>query len=99
MKTQAPDRLVPPLEYRDAGCMQFEPGLMLGLAIYTLTNGKPCPGCPKNGACGAQAKLSAPSPESAILLQPIYGETVRQEAARRTLSLSEVRRQRKAALP
>jgi hypothetical protein len=64
-------------------------------AVWEFTNGKVCDtGCHAfdNGKCAAYKKLTTVSPT--VPIQEI-GETVKQEAARMGLSISEVRRQRK----
>ena len=76
-------------QYRDSGCFQFEkPELAHGLHQYT--HGRMCNGCPKyeGGKCESLRKMLRPA-----VGQPA-GETVRQEATRRGLSISEIRRQR-----
>ena len=85
------------LQYIEAGCMQFDI-VLLGMALHNQTNGKLCPECPKNQSCTAQRKLqSIGRPLNTALPEQNGGETVRQEAARRNISIKEVRRQRRAA--
>lgn len=73
-------------EYRTAGCKQLERGnIMGGLVIHNLTDGRMCNGCCyfREGFCPAYRKLTAPV------------ETVKEEATRLGISLSEVRRRRR----
>lgn len=74
-------------EYQRAGCFQFEvPVLALGLHAYT--RGRMCNGCPKyeGGKCESLRKMLRPAVPT--MRQPA-GETVRQEAARRGISIGE----------
>jgi len=83
-------------QYMEADCFQVErgPGLMVGIALYDVTQGEMCPGCPKyeNGKCESYQTLLSflPKPEAKE-----SGETVRQEAARLGIGIKEVRRRRK----
>lgn len=83
-------------EYARVGCMQIEPGpgFYLGVSLYGFTAGRMCPGCPKfsNGKGGCYRKLTSAGNQKVTTTAPV--ETVRQEATRRGLSISEVRRQR-----
>ena len=85
-------------EYTQSGCMQFE-APELGFALFNITNGVMCEGCPAfhNGRCPSFQKMIATHP---LTTQPAAEpvETVRQEAARRGLSISEVRRQRRSRI-
>jgi hypothetical protein len=77
-----------------AGCQLAEP-LPIFVGIYSLSNGYPCKGCSylEFEDCAAYHKLypkGAP-PEPATQ----QGETVREQAARLGVSISEVRRQRR----
>ena len=84
-------------QYIDAGCMHFDV-LLVGMALLSLSKGKLCDGCPVVTNCAALRKLQAEDqPLNAALPEQNYGETVRQEAARRNISIKEVRRQRRAA--
>lgn len=70
------------------------PALFAGL--YQSTNGDPCTtGCAyfQGGRCPAYLALTG-KPTQAKLVATPQDETVRQEAARRGISISEVRRQR-----
>lgn len=82
-------------EYEASGCFQFEVPF-LAYALHQVTQGRMCNGCPKyeGGKCESLRKMLRPAVKA--LAQPA-GETVRQEAARRGLSISEVRRQRNPA--
>ncbi len=81
-------------EYIDAGCNEIKVTSMQ--AVWIITGGMVCDtGCHAfaNGKCDAYKKLTiAPKP---VIRKPM--ETVRQEAVRRGLSISEVRRQRRSA--
>ncbi len=83
-------------EYMDAGCMQMEIP-KLGAALHAYTHGKMCDGCPAyhGGKCESLRKMQRPENKS---IQSPAGETVRQEAARRGISINEVRRQRRTAI-
>ena len=81
-------------EYQQAGCPEIDSPVMLG--VWALTNGKMCDtGCHafNKGNCKFYKKLTATTTASN---QIQHSETVRQEAARRGLSISEIRRQRNA---
>lgn len=86
--------------YVEVGCptltINGRPDL-IGIAIHVETQSMPCNGClMKMFNCPAYAKLRASElhqREVRTAVQPAV-ETVRQEAARRGLSISEVRRQR-----
>jgi hypothetical protein len=88
-------------QYMEAGCAQFRNGTgdLIALGLFLMTDGFMCNGCPamrdRNG-CESFKKLSRPV---YVHLSPkAPAETVRQEAARRGISIGEVRRQRQAAL-
>lgn len=87
-------------QYIDAGCLTLTRNGkldLIGAGIHGATGGMPCNGCfMMRTNCPAYAKLrEAPvKPPTA----PQTGETVRQEAARRGLSIGEVRRQRHAGI-
>jgi hypothetical protein len=87
-------------QYLAAGCQTLtRDGKLdlIGAGIHAVTEGMPCNGCHMlKLRCASFEKLRAadtPLPKAA---QP--GETVRAEAARRGLSIGEVRRQRQAAV-
>lgn len=82
-------------QYIDADCMQLEPSArVIGIALYHVTQGRMCEGCPKHrNHCESLAKMRpAATPPS-----PSMGETVREEAFRRSIGIKEVRRQRNRA--
>ena len=82
-------------QYANAGCGQV--GDFIGLGIHAVTGGLMCNGCPVlRSGCSAFAKLSAAATKQQLPSAP--SETVRQEAERRGISISEVRRQRNASL-
>ncbi len=76
-------------EYMAAGCFQVErgPGFAVGVGLHGFTDGRMCDGCPefKEGRCPSYKELTRG-------LAPT--ETVREEAARLGISISEVRRRR-----
>lgn len=88
-------------QYIDAGCLTLTRNGRLdavGVVIHAATAGMPCNGCfMQTTSCPAFKKLSG---TVGAVSQPkvVYTETVRQEAARRGISLSEVRRQRSKRL-
>jgi len=84
-------------EFIDADCMQFE-NMLLGLALYNHVAGQICNGCPKVNNCSALRSMQALH-RNAGRTHPNYhgGETVREEAVRRSIGIKEVRRQRNAA--
>lgn len=84
------------LQYGDAGCELFQPFPMF-VAIYDFTGGNPCNGCNYDlgGRCKARKALFPPATKPAPTAEPPV-ETVRAEAARLGVSISEVRRRRKA---
>ena len=69
----------------------------IGAGIHGATGGKPCNGCHANKGCAALAKLRALD-GAALRTVAVTPETVREEAARRGLSIGEVRRQRQAGV-
>lgn len=85
-------------EYMNADCMQLERGPMLiaGLELHSLTGGKMCDGCPKfnRGTCESYKELMR-SARPAMKTPHVPQETVRQEAERLGVSISEVRRRRR----
>lgn len=87
-------------EYMDAGCMQVErgPGFAVGVGLYGFTGGRMCDGCPKfqGGKCPSYKELVSGRKQAAR--QIATAETVRQEAERLGISISEVRRRRRDAL-
>jgi hypothetical protein len=82
-------------EYVDAGCEQLKGGAdVIGLGIYAVTEGRMCDGCHAQPKCKAFVKLQG----APVWRAPIApAETVRQEAARLGVSISEVRRRRAGA--
>jgi hypothetical protein len=88
------------LAYKAAGCMQFEAQQALVEGLWYYTHGCMCNGCPaNNGKCSAQLTLRAnhilgvAEPKKKL----VYTETVREEAQRLGISISEVRRRRASA--
>ena len=82
-------------EYKLAGCEEMEVSTMR--AVHGLSNGKVCDtGCHafNNGKCSAYRNLSG-SKTIQEHLKTTMIETVREEATRRNISISEVRRQRR----
>lgn len=81
--------------YIAAGCTMLPPqkdGLAAMHAVHGLTGGRLCDtGCVafRGGKCSAYMRLTRNLPA-----QPISTETVKQEAARLGISISEVRRRR-----
>lgn len=86
-------------QYIGAGCGQLNGEMgpaAIGIGIYHTTHGMMCNGCPKmRSRCSAFAKLAATA--AIPTTKAPSGETVRQEAARRGISINEVRRQRAAS--
>ena len=84
-------------KFTEAGCALAKPiGLFLG--IYAATNGNPCTtGCAyyKGGNCPAYQSMNDAPQKKAAQQEP--QETVREAAARLGISISEVRRRRRAA--
>lgn len=83
-------------EYASVGCEQMRD--IIGIAIHELSGGFMCNGCPvRQSGCAAYEKLlrGAQAPKATAPITATT-ETVREEAARRNVSLSEVRRQRAA---
>ena len=84
-------------EYVDAGCPEV--GDATGIAIYHLTGGKICDtGCNRfqGGRCGAYNRLVSRSQVATLNhRKEEQTETVREEAARRGLSIKQVRRERR----
>ena len=79
-------------EYIAAGCDQLRDAIGVGLHGYT--QGRMCNGCPAfTRGCKAATSLNAPPPKQQF---HSLGETVREEATRRGISIGEVRRQRNA---
>lgn len=82
-------------EYVDANCTQFDDdrNFIITVGLHSFTKGRMCDGCPKmQFNCASYKKLLALDKQSIPKPQPT--ETVREEAARRNISISEVRRQR-----
>lgn len=85
-------------QYVSAGCYQVvkdgKPDV-IGIAVHGMTKGLMCNGCAYASGCDAKAKLNG---VVRVRSQRIaVSETTRQEAERRGLSISEVRRLRAAA--
>lgn len=85
------------VEYMAAGCFQVErgPGFAVGVGLHGLTDGRMCDGCPKfkEGRCPSYKELTRGlAQKKREMLAPT--ETVREEAARLGISISEVRRRR-----
>lgn len=82
-------------EYDAAGCKQFDDSnLLIVAALHRFTSGLMCNGCPiRLYNCAAYNKLLALDKKTKP--QPMQTETVREEAKRRNISISEVRRQRR----
>ena len=78
-------------EYILAGCKEMDSPSML--AVHGLTQGKVCDGCHafNDGKCLAYKKLTSFKTPISMTLQ----ETVKQEAKRRGVSISQVRRWRR----
>ena len=77
------------LEHIESNCMQFEK-LLLGLALYNKLNGALCnPECPafQNGSCKSYKMM-----HRGTITQPVSTETVREQAKRLGISISQVRR-------
>ena len=85
--------------YVRAGCEQFGGDVsdLIAVGLWLRTDGYLCNGCPHaRNNCKAFATLSRPAYDKR---QPArYGDTVRQEAERLGVSISEVRRRRCAAV-
>jgi hypothetical protein len=84
----------PAIKYFEAGCDFAKSGAGAFYAVHGLTQGRVCDtGCAwyANGKCAAYRGLTAVPAAP----KQDQGETVRQEAARRGLSINEVRRQRR----
>lgn len=84
-----------PLEFDDAGC-ELAKSPLIFLGLHKVTRGDPCTtGCAyfNSGKCPAYLKLFKPQQAKLVVQQ---GETVREEAARLGISISEVRRRRKS---
>ena len=87
-----------PMEYLDAGCELATP-FILFVMIHQKTRGDPCTtGCAyyENGKCAAYRKLFMPAQTKPNTSTQQHGETVRETAQRLGISISEVRRQRRA---
>lgn len=87
-------------EYIDAGCPEICSRMYL--ALHEATDGRICDGCYLVLACQAYAKLTSVRPNTGFKIpaasgdcKKVWSETIREEARRRGLSISEVRRQRK----
>lgn len=82
-------------EYIDAGCPQLKDAI--GVVLHNSTNGKICDGCPEynNGQCEAYKKMISRQAGFTPVEKFVAGETVRQEAKRRGISIKQVRRERR----
>ena len=85
------------VEYIAAGCFQVErgPGFVVGIGLHGYTDGRMCDGCPqfREGRCPSYKELTrGRAQKKRELIAPT--ETVREEAARIGISISEVRRRR-----
>ena len=84
-------------EYMAAGCFQVErgPGFAVGVGLHGFTDGRMCDGCPKfqHGKCDSYKELTRGLAQKKRDM-PEPTETVREEAARLGISISEVRRRR-----
>lgn len=88
-------------QYREAGCAKFRNGPrdLFALSLFLITEGFMCNGCPAMRDRNGCQSFKALSPPVYVHLPPkAPTETVRQEAARRGISIGEVRRQRQASL-
>ena len=87
-------------QYLEAGCQTLtRDGKLdlIGAGLHGATGGMPCNGCfMLRNNCQAYAKLRGNAASKPKAAHP--GETVREEAARRGLSIGEVRRQRHAGI-
>lgn len=84
-------------EYVNAGCMQVESGkFAIGHALHNATGGKMCIGCHvyNDGKCVSYKKMSGKY-DKVKIQQPLYTETVRDEAKRRNVSIKQIRRERR----
>jgi len=86
---------LPMSSFVNAGCELSSPPDVF-LAVYVLSKGRPCVGCgyDMEGTCKARIKLTT-SYSSHIPKSAHTTETVRQQAARMKISISEVRRRRR----
>lgn len=83
---------IPIQSYRDAGCAFWDNSVPAFTLVYTATRGRVCDtGCAwyADGRCAAYRAITAVTKP-----EPVFAETVRAEAARKGVSISEVRRQR-----
>lgn len=84
-------------EYRDADCHFFLSAPGPFIVVWKGTDGRACDtGCSwyESGKCSAYRKIVQPGKSRP---GAVAGETVREEAARRGVSISQVRRERAAA--
>lgn len=88
-------------QYIAAGCLTLTRNGKLdaiGAGIHGATGGMPCNGCfMLNTNCPAFAKLRGAGDSMPKVPKAAPTETVREEAARRGISIGEVRRQRRDA--
>lgn len=88
------------LQYVDANC-ELANSIYMFVAVHTFTKGDPCTtGCAyyKGGQCKAYLALNKGGTTVKAPVVPEYGETVKQEAARLGVSISEIRRRRREAI-
>ena len=78
-----------------ADCHLLRP-MPLFIAIHEASQGMPCNGCAYGDHEDCQGKKKLYQPQRAVLVQP-QGETVREQAARLGVSISEIRRRRRTA--
>lgn len=78
--------------YKDAGCTLVPAMGDVAMALWSESDGALCPGCAAyhNGGCQAYRKLTS----GRSVLEKQCGETVREEAERRGVSIKQVRRER-----
>lgn len=78
--------------YRDAGCTLVPAMGQAAVALWRETDGALCLGCAayRGGLCIWYRKLTS----GRTVFEKQYSETVRDEAARRGISLKQVRRER-----
>jgi hypothetical protein len=83
-------------QYLEAGCNFAQESPMPFVGVHGVTGGRVCDtGCAEfsGGKCPAYRALTA---TATAPVHAVAVETVREEAARRGLSISEIRRQRRA---
>jgi hypothetical protein len=81
-------------EYKKAGCSEMEFPAMI--AVHGITRGQVCDtGCHAFGRCDAYQKLTSGLSIDNKVIKELSTESVRDEAKRRDISISQVRRERK----